>query len=35
MNDGDTPLLVFEQNGETRDILHDEYYQLLQKEAAA
>jgi predicted ABC-type ATPase len=35
MNDGDTPLLVFEQNGETRDILHDEYYQLLQKEAVA
>jgi predicted ABC-type ATPase len=35
MNDGDTPVLVFEQNGESRDILHDEYYQLLQKEAAA
>jgi predicted ABC-type ATPase len=35
MNDGIKPVLVFEHNGETRDILHKNYYQLLLKEAAA
>jgi predicted ABC-type ATPase len=35
MNHGETPVLVFEQVGEARDVLHDEYYQLLQKEAVA
>jgi predicted ABC-type ATPase len=35
MNDGESPVLVFEQVGETRDVLHEEYYQLLQKETAA
>ncbi len=34
MNDGEMPVLVFEQDGETRDILHKDYYQLLEKEAA-
>ncbi len=34
MNDGETPVLVFEQDGETRDVLHEDYYQSLQKEAA-
>ena len=29
MNDGETPVLVFEQNGSKRDILHHDYYQLL------
>lgn len=33
MNDGATPVLVFEQTGESRDILHDAYYQLLLQEA--
>jgi len=27
-------VLVFEQDGETRDVLHEDYYQSLQKEAA-
>lgn len=35
MNDSDIPVLVFEQVGENRDILHEAYYQMLQKEAAA
>lgn len=35
MNDGEAPVLVFEQVGESREILHEEYYQLLQREAAA
>ena len=35
MNDGEAPVLVFEQIGAIRNILHEEYYQLLQKEAAA
>ncbi len=34
MNDGVKPVLVFEHNNETRDILHEGYYQLLLKEAA-
>ena len=29
MNDGERPVLVFEQQGENRDILHDNFYQLL------
>ncbi len=33
MNDGETPVLVFEQKGTNRDILHNDYYQLLQKGA--
>jgi hypothetical protein len=28
------PVLVFEQVGETRDILHKYYYESLEKEAA-
>lgn len=35
MNDGEEPVLVFEQNFEDRNIIHNEYYQLLQKEASA
>ena len=35
MNDGEVPKLVFEQHGESRDILHEEHYQLLHKEAGA
>jgi len=34
MNDGDVPVLVFDQEGAERDILHRNYYQLLLKEAA-
>jgi len=33
MNDGDTPVLVFEQNGDTREIIHDRSYHLLLKES--
>jgi len=33
MNDGESPVLVFEQRGENRDILHENYYQLLLEEA--
>lgn len=31
MNDGETPVLVFEQTGDIRDIIHTDYYQLLQR----
>lgn len=34
MNDGMSPVLVFEHAGESRDILHEGYYRLLLKEAA-
>lgn len=33
MNDGESPVLVFEQRGSDRDIVHDDYYQLLLEEA--
>lgn len=33
MNDGESPMLVFEQRGENRDILHEAHYQLLLAEA--
>jgi predicted ABC-type ATPase len=33
MNDGESPVLVFEQYGSDRDIVHDDYYQLLLEEA--
>lgn len=33
MNDGEKPVLVFEQQGENRDILHNDFYQLLLEEA--
>lgn len=33
MNGGENPVLVFEQRGEERDILHEAYYQLLIEEA--
>ncbi|NBD39095.1 MAG: hypothetical protein GVY10_11050, partial [Verrucomicrobia bacterium] len=33
MNDGESPVLVFEQQGSARDIVHDDYYKLLQEEA--
>lgn len=33
MNDGESPVLVFEQRGYDRDIVHDDYYQLLLEEA--
>lgn len=33
MNDGESPMLIFEQRGDSRDILHEPYYQLLLKEA--
>jgi hypothetical protein len=26
MNDGESPILVFEQKGDSRDILHEVYY---------
>lgn len=34
MNDGESPVLVFEQKAENRDIMHETYYQLLLEEAA-
>jgi len=34
MNDGESPVLVFEQRYDNRDILHEDYYQLLLKEAS-
>lgn len=33
MNDGESPVLVFEQRGSDRAIVHDDYYQLLLEEA--
>lgn len=33
MNDGERPVLVFEQRGIDRDIVHDDYYQMLLDEA--
>ena len=33
MNDGESPVLVFEQRGNDRDIVHEDYYQLLVEEA--
>jgi len=33
MNDGESPVLVFEQRGFERDIVHDDFYQLLLEEA--
>jgi len=33
MNDGESPVLVFEQHANYRDIVHDDYYQLLLEEA--
>ena len=32
MNDGDSPVLVFEQQGNQRDVFHEDYYRLLLKE---
>jgi len=32
MNDGEDPVLLFEQNGENREIAHNMYYQQLLKE---
>ena len=34
MNDGEEPVLIFEQSGDNRDILNNEYYQLLLKEVS-
>lgn len=34
MNDGESPVLVFEQQGQNRDIMHETYYQLLGEEAS-
>lgn len=33
MNDGESPVLVFEQRGNDREVVHDDYYQLLLEEA--
>lgn len=35
MNDGDSPVLVFEQQGDERSVFHEGYYQQLLKEAKA
>lgn len=35
MNDGKDPVLVFEQNGEYRDIIDDFYYNLMLQEAGS
>ena len=32
MNDGDSPVLVFEQQGKQRDVFHEDYYRLLLRE---
>jgi len=32
MNDGEDPVLLFEQSAEYRDIVHEAYYQQLLKE---
>lgn len=34
MNDGENPVLVFEQAGRNRDILHEDYFQMLKKGAS-
>lgn len=34
MNDSKSPILVFEQYGKDRDVVHEEYYELLIREAA-
>lgn len=34
MNDGENPVLVFEQQGENRDILQEDYYHLMMKEVS-
>ena len=33
MNDGDSPVLVFEQQGDGRNVVHEGYYQRLLQEA--
>lgn len=33
MNDGESPVLVFEQNGSARDIINPDYYRLLRGDA--
>jgi hypothetical protein len=33
MNDCETPQLVFEQHGDDRNVIHDDHYQLLLKDA--
>lgn len=33
MNDGESPVLVFEQRGRDRDVFHETYHQLLFEEA--
>lgn len=33
MNDGESPVLVFEQQGDTREILNDDFYSVLLEEA--
>jgi len=33
MNDGDSPALVFEQHGNARHVIHDDYYRLLLEES--
>jgi len=33
MNDGDNPVLVFEQQGEIRDIFNEDCFNLLSREA--
>lgn len=33
MNDGESPVLIFEQRGNDRDVIHDDYHQLLMREA--
>ena len=33
MNDGDSPVLVFEQQGDARNVVHESYYQRLLQEA--
>jgi len=33
MNDGESPILIFEQQGEQRDIINERYYDMILKEA--
>lgn len=35
MNDGEQPVLVFEQQGQQREVLHQRYHELLQEQAGS
>jgi hypothetical protein len=35
MNDVEKPVLIFEQHGKNREIIHNDFYQLLLREAGS